>query len=386
MQFIFLAAGMGERLEPLTNGMSKVMLLTANKPFLQWTTETAEKFGKIIIVCRDDQNDIKEFAKASGMALVYQEKPLGTGDAMRSCEKYVTGNFIVINGDCYFSESDIRKVEETEGNALGVFPSESVKDFAVVDAKEGIVLSLEEKPATERNGLVNCGIYKFGKEIFGYLRAIEPSKRGEYEITDAVNMMAKKTKIIAIETKSWMTITHPWDILDVNEALLKRHGSLISKTALIMKGAVIEEPVAIGNNARIGPNCYVRKYSSIGNNCKIGNAVEVKNSVIMDNTAVPHLSYVGDSVIGRNCNLGAGFIAANLRLNEQNIGVRIKGGVVDSRRKKLGAIIGNNVKIGVRVTVMPGKKIYSNLSVPSSVTIKNDVEKQPNISKIGKVI
>jgi len=137
--------------------------------------------------------------------------------------------------------------------------------------------------------------------------------------------------------------------------------------------------VAIGDNATIGPNCFIRKYSSIGANCKVGNAVEIKNSVIMDNCHVSHLSYVGDSVVGKNCNIGAGTIFANLKLDDKNIWMKVNGNKIDTGIRKLGGIIGDNVKLGVNVTIMPGKKIWDNIMVPACATISEDVEKQPSL-------
>ena len=75
----------------------------------------------------------------------------------------------------------------------------------------------------------------------------------------------------------------------------------------------------IGEGCEIGPNCYIRPSTTIGDDCHIGAAVEVKNSIIMKGTKVPHLNYVGDSVIGEGCNLGAGTKIANLRLDKKNI-------------------------------------------------------------------
>lgn len=381
MRVIFLAAGKGERLKPVTDSTSKVMTPVANKPFILWTLEPAKKAGDVLVVCREKQEDVRSLGEETAL----QREALGTLDAVLAAKSAVSGDFMVINGDCYFSGEDIIKIARAEGNAMGVFRVASMKGFGVVDVENGLVTSLIEKPAEDGEGFVNAGIYKFTPEFWRFAKA-EKSDRGEYEITDAISAMLKENKIKAIETKSWMTITHPWDILEVNERLLKERGSLIAKDVVIMSGVVIEEPVAIGEGAKIGPNAYIRKYSSIGANCHVGNAVEIKNSVIMNGTKIPHMSYVGDSVVGKNCNLAAGFIAANLRLNEQNIGVRVKGEVKDSKRKKLGAIIGDNVKTGVRVSVMPGKKIGSGMAIPAGAIVVRDVEEQPNVSKMGKVI
>ncbi|MBI4014694.1 MAG: NTP transferase domain-containing protein [Candidatus Aenigmarchaeota archaeon] len=380
MRIVFLAAGNGERLKPVTDSASKVMIPVANVPFISWAMDSAKKVGEVLVVCREEQEDVKSL----GEETVFQKEALGTLNAVLAAKSAISGDFMVINGDCCFSEEDIMAVARTKGNAMGVSPAASVKDFGAVEVKDGRVTSLREKPA-EGRGLVNAGIYKFTGDFWGFAGA-EKSERGEYEITDAISAMLKERRINAVEVKSWMTLSYPWDILSANERLLKERGSSIAKSAVIMSGVTIEEPVAIGEGARIGPNAYIRKYSSIGRDCHIGNAVEIKNSVVMSGTKIPHMSYIGDSIVGRDCNLAAGFIAANLRLNGQNIGMRVKGEVRDSGRKKLGAVIGNGVKTGVRVSIMPGKKIRSGMAIPAGAIVVRDVEEQPNVSKMGKVI
>jgi len=123
----------------------------------------------------------------------------------------------------------------------------------------------------------------------------------------------------------------------------------IGEGTVVRSGVYIIGPVKIGKNSKIGPNCFIRPYTSIGD--------EIKNSIIMDHSNTPHLNYVGDSIIGENSNLGAGTITANLRHDNKNIKVEIKGKLEDSGRRKLGAIIGHNVKTGINVTIYPGRKI-----------------------------
>lgn len=96
----------------------------------------------------------------------------------------------------------------------------------------------------------------------------------------------------------------------------------------------------------------------------------------MDHSFVSHLSYVGDSIVGRNCNIAAGTIFANLRLDDKTIKTKIKGHIIDSGRRKLGGIVGDNVKFGVNCTIMPGKKIWNNILIPPCISITHDIETQ----------
>jgi bifunctional UDP-N-acetylglucosamine pyrophosphorylase/glucosamine-1-phosphate N-acetyltransferase len=105
----------------------------------------------------------------------------------------------------------------------------------------------------------------------------------------------------------------------------------------------------------------------------VGNAVEIKNSVIMDGTHIGHLSYVGDSVIGEKCNFGAGTITANLRFDDGKIKMMIKDKLVDTGRRKLGVVFGDNVKTGIKSLFMPGVKVGANTWVGANFMVTKDL-------------
>ena len=174
----------------------------------------------------------------------------------------------------------------------------------------------------------------------------------------------------------WFDVGRPWDLLDANVWALKRMeqkvlGTVeqgahligpitVAESARVRSGAYIEGPVFIDEEADVGPNCYIRSGTSLGKKTRVGNGCEIKNSLIMDGTHIGHLSYVGDSVIGEKCNFGAGTITANLRFDDGRIEMVIKGKVVDSGRRKLGVVMGDNVKTGIQSSFMPGVKVGAN--------------------------
>ncbi len=378
MQHVVLAAGIGQRLRPITETTSKAMIPLANKPILEWTLEAIDS-RDIIVVVRKEQKDIIEHF--SGRCdFVYQDKPVGTGHALLQAKDYISNNFLAMNVDEFITKNDMNKLKQLKEPHIACYHSKTPQNYATLELEKGKIKNIEEKPKSPKSNLVNAGIYVLDERIFPAIGRIKPSPRGELEITDAIKLLMNETDIMPFMLEEWQTITYPWNLLDANAFLLEQHGSQIGN-AEIRSGAVIEEPVAIGANATIGPNCYIRKNSSIGSKCKIGNAVEIKNSIIMDNSFVSHLSYVGDSIVGRNCNIAAGSIFANLRLDEKTIGMKINGTYIDSGHKKLGGIVGDNVKFGVNVTVMPGKKIWPNIIVPPGMTVEDDIEKQPALKK-----
>ena len=382
MQYVILAAGIGKRLRPLTETMSKAMIPVANKPILEWTLGAIDS-RDVMVVVRKDQRDIIEHFEGR-CDFVYQDRPKGTAHALVQVKDYISDNFLAMNVDEFITKNDMNKLEHLKELHIACHHSKMPQNYATLELEKGKIKNIEEKPKNPKSNLVNSGIYVFDERIFSAINKIKPSPRGELEITDAIKFLIDNgNELLPFMLEEWQTITYPWDLLDVNEFLLQQHGSQMGNTE-IRSGAVIEEPVAIGNNAIIGPNCYIRKNSSIGSNCKIGNAVEIKNSIIMENSFVSHLSYVGDSIIGKNCNIAAGSIFANLRLDEKNVGMRINGNYVDSGHKKLGGIVGDNVKFGVNVTVMPGKKIWPNIMVPPGMTVEDDMEKQLPLKRSKK--
>ena len=189
--------------------------------------------------------------------------------------------------------------------------------------------------------------------------------------------------------REWIDIGRPWELLDVNEYFLKDfetriegkveegatiHGPVfLGKGSIIRSGSYIMGPVYIGENCDIGPNNYLRKSTFISNNVSIGNAVEIKNSIIMDGTNVNHLSYVGDSVIGFNCNIAAGTNIANLRFDDGHVKMTVKDKKVDSGRRKFGVVFGDGVKTGINSSFNPGVKVGTNSRVGSGAIIYDDI-------------
>jgi bifunctional UDP-N-acetylglucosamine pyrophosphorylase/glucosamine-1-phosphate N-acetyltransferase len=105
----------------------------------------------------------------------------------------------------------------------------------------------------------------------------------------------------------------------------------------------------------------------------------VKNSIIMNHSNVPHLNYVGDSVIGEHCNLGAGTTVANLRLDKHNIVVTLNGKKIDSQRRKLGMIMGDNVQTGINSTINVGTMIGNNVFIGLGALARGEIQPETKI-------
>lgn len=199
--------------------------------------------------------------------------------------------------------------------------------------------------------------------------------------------------------KGLPSLKYPWDLFNINEYLLKKIRTkikgkvekncqisgpvIVEQGSLLKSGTYIEGPVYIGKNCQIGPNCFIRGFTSIGNNCVIGQGGEIKNSIIGDNSKIPHLNYIGDSIIGESCNLGAGVILANLRFDGKTIKTMVKGEKIDTQRQKFGAVLGNNVKIGVNTSLMPGVLIGSGCIIGPGETVFKNLKDNTKFFTVG---
>jgi bifunctional UDP-N-acetylglucosamine pyrophosphorylase/glucosamine-1-phosphate N-acetyltransferase len=316
-------------------------------------------------------------------------------------DPYVDGEFVLIYGDLLFSEDALKnliQMFETEHPeaAMAVTPVEKPENYGIVELENARrIKRIVEKPASGEtpSNLANAGLYIFSTKIFKTIQSIKSSVRGEIELTDAISLMIKDKKEVyatEIPKNEWLDIGQPWDLLEANTWALKRmeHRVLgtveegahligpvtVAKTARVRSGAYIEGPSFIDEGADVGPNCYIRPCTSLGKNTRVGNACEIKNSIIMDRTHVGHLSYMGDSIIGEHCNLAAGTLLANLRFDDGHVKMMVKNKVVDTGRRKLGAILGDEVKTGINALLMPGVKVGQNSWIGPDYMVQRDIE------------
>ena len=383
MKAIILAAGEGSRMRPLTYTRPKVMLPIANKPILEHLLIEAKKAGIrefIFIVGYHDEQVRDYFGNGEKWEVTIdyctQKKQLGTADAIKMAEGLVDGTFLVMNGDIIAGHKDINSLTKRRDNTLSVVEVKDSRDLGIVELSRGKVVHIYEKVERPPSHMANAGLYLFTPDIFDAISRTSKSPRGEYEITDSTQLMIDKGHRISYqEINYWLDLSYPWDLLPANESLLgeteaQNLGEIeenvvikgvasIGKNTVVRSGSYIVGPVIIGQDCDIGPNCYIRPYTSIGNNCHIGNAVEVKNCIIMKGSKISHQSYVGDSIIGEECNLGAGTMTANLRLDGENITVA----GIDTKRRKLGAIIGDRVETGINACINVGSMIGNNTHI-----------------------
>ncbi|WP_421078537.1 bifunctional sugar-1-phosphate nucleotidylyltransferase/acetyltransferase [Methanothermococcus sp. Ax23] len=403
MDAVILCAGKGTRLMPLTENRPKPMIPIAGKPILEHIIGKIEDFvdNIYLIVKYKKEIIINHFKNHPKITFIEQKEIDGTGYAVLMAKNHINDDFLVINGDVIFDD-DLKDIMHYK-NAMALTEVDNPENFGVVvlDDEDNII-ELQEKPKNPKSNLINAGIYKFEKNIFEILENLKPSERGEVELTDAIKELIQNGNIKGIKLNGyWNDIGRPWDLLDANKHLLKdiktnirgkigknvviEGNVIIEEGAEIKHNTVIEGPAIIKSGAIVGPLAYIRPNTVLMENTGVGNSSEVKGSIIMKNTKVPHLSYVGDSIIGENCNIACNTITANLRFDDKPVKVSIKGKIVKSVRK-LGVIMGDNVKTGVQVSFMPGVKIGSSCWIGANCLIDRDVESDSFVYKKEEII
>jgi UDP-N-acetylglucosamine diphosphorylase / glucose-1-phosphate thymidylyltransferase / UDP-N-acetylgalactosamine diphosphorylase / glucosamine-1-phosphate N-acetyltransferase / galactosamine-1-phosphate N-acetyltransferase len=395
MKAVILAAGSSTRTYPLTLTRPKPLLPIMNKPLLAHTLEHLKDIvSEVILIVGYKKEMIKEYFgnKFRGISIQYvdQEKQMGTGHALMQAKDFLKGKFLVLNGDDIYHKKDIKSLLPHK-YCLCVSEVDNPKMFGVIDPCDNTIKRFLERPKHPPSNLVNTGLYMFHTDIFRF--ALKKTKRGEFEIVDYVNHIIRQDIPFHYEIikEYWIPIGYPWQVITANEFLTKRiknskidgkveKGVVIKGPVLVGKGTVlksgtyIEGPVVIGKRCTIGPNCYIRSGTVLGDECKVGNACEVKNSTFFRHAVAGHLSYIGDSVIGENVNLGAGTITANLRHDNKNIKSSVRSELIDTGRRKFGTIIADGVHTGIHTSLYPGRKLFPNTSTVPGESVTKDKE------------
>ncbi len=390
---VVLAAGEGSRLKPFTLTRPKVMIPVANKPILEYVIAALKDSGilDIIMVVGYKREKIMDYfgdghARGVDITYVVQHPQLGTAHALKQAADHVYDHFLLVNGDTVVNASDIKRVMNARlcDAAMLTIHANPAKKYGVVETNNGLVKSIREKPVHEENGnIVNAGVYRFSTRIFGFLGSLDISERGEYEITDAIKkMISQEQAIQGISSRAkWMDALYPWDLLELNSAMLKRQAFGISGTierdahvsgavgvgnnTVIRSGSYIQGPVSIGDNCEIGPNSVILPDTSIGSNCTIEPFTSISNSILMNNVKVGALSHISGSIIGEGVAMGAGFIA-----EEGDARIEADGMLKEAC---IGAIIGDNTDIAGGVLSSPGNIIGTRCKVGSGIVVRSNI-------------
>ncbi len=210
MDAILLAAGLGTRLRPHTLQTPKPLLPVQGRPILDWTLGALPKqVERILVVVHYLGEQVEAYLQRqkhfAQWQVVRQETPRGTGDAVLSCREHLRSpKFLVINGDDLFAAADLAKLANCSAGVL-CYPVDEPRRFGIAFRKaDGTLDRLVEKPDLDGRHLANTGAYVFPRNVFDIPLTLSP--RGEYEVTQYVDELAKKQAVQVIEASFWLPI------------------------------------------------------------------------------------------------------------------------------------------------------------------------------------
>jgi UDP-N-acetylglucosamine diphosphorylase / glucose-1-phosphate thymidylyltransferase / UDP-N-acetylgalactosamine diphosphorylase / glucosamine-1-phosphate N-acetyltransferase / galactosamine-1-phosphate N-acetyltransferase len=399
MKAVILAAGKGSKLNPFSNTRPIPMISVAGKALLDNSLFQLKKAGinDVYIIVGHHKEMIQDFVAEksdSGMNIhcLEQKNNGGIGDAVLTVKEKISPGeyFLLIYGDTLTDENIYSKTQQSFHSfkcpvaSICLPPSNESFGNVFLNAQMKINKIVEKPKGNNFGNYVLSGIFVLPESFFGLL---EKNKRS---MEKALKALVQEGELMAsMWENEWLDIVYPWEILKANRIILDSWSeSSIAKSAImesnvtmqgvvnieegvvVKAGAVLEGPCSIGKGSYIGNNSLIRSYTSLGNNCSIGYGVELKNCVVLDNSGIGRLSFVGDSVIGENVDIGAGCMTVNRNLDWEKVQIKNGKSVLPSGLKKLGAFIGDNVIVGAGNTIQPGTVISPGKTLSACYSVK----------------
>ena len=325
---LILSGGRGTRLRPITHTSAKQLVPVANRPVLFYGIEAMAQAGitEIGIIIAPETGDEIRAAVGDGSAFgvevtyIVQDEPAGLAHAVLTAEPFLAqDSFVMYLGDNLLQggiEDLVGAFRRGEPDALILLtPVQDPEHYGVAELQDGRVVALAEKPPEPKTDLALVGVYMFTAAIHDAARAIEPSSRGELEITDAIqHLVDNGARVEPHVVRGWWKDTGRLeDMLEANRLVLdtivaRIEGELVESTCdgrvVVEPGARLERstvrgPAIIGAGARL-VDCYVGPYTAVGEGCVIENA-EVEHSILLTGAAFRGLAgRMESSLLGRN--------------------------------------------------------------------------------------
>ncbi|HVW16613.1 MAG TPA: glucose-1-phosphate thymidylyltransferase [Solirubrobacteraceae bacterium] len=332
MKGLILSGGKGTRLRPITHTSAKQLVPVANKPVLFYGIEAMAQAGIEdvgIIIAPETGDEIRAAAgdgSRFGVRITYvvQDEPAGLAHAVLTAEPFLGADpFVMYLGDNLLQGGIAELVAAFEANRpdalILLTPVPDPEHYGVAELEDGRVVRLAEKPPEPKTDLALVGVYMFTPAIHEAARAIEPSARGELEITDAIQQLVDSgLRVEPHIVRGWWKDTGRLDdMLEANRLILDQveprvDGELVDSTAegrvVIEAGARLERctvrgPAIVAPGARLS-DCYIGPYTAIGEGCVVQRA-EVEHSILLAGSSVVGLDgRMESSLLGRNVHVG----------------------------------------------------------------------------------
>ncbi|MGV4885330.1 glucose-1-phosphate thymidylyltransferase [Streptomyces viridosporus] len=328
MKALVLSGGAGTRLRPITHTSAKQLVPVANKPVLFYGLEAIAEAGidEVGIIVGDTAEEIREAVgdgSRFGIEVTYipQEAPLGLAHAVLIAQDFLgDDDFVMYLGDNFIVGGITGLVEEfrTERPDAQILLTKvpNPTSFGVAElGGDGRVVGLEEKPKQPKSDLALVGVYLFTPAIHEAVRSIEPSWRGELEITHAIQWLIDEKRDVRSTTISgyWKDTGNVTDMLEVNRSVLEtlesHNAGAVDGTSEIIGRVRIEEGARISGSRIVGPavigagtvvnDAYIGPFTSVSEGCRIEDS-EIEYSIVLRGSSVTGVRRVEASLIGRN--------------------------------------------------------------------------------------
>jgi bifunctional UDP-N-acetylglucosamine pyrophosphorylase/glucosamine-1-phosphate N-acetyltransferase len=226
---VIAAAGRGTRMLHLSKHKPKQLIKVGGLPFLKYLLDNLFEAGyhDLILVTGHQEQKMREFVrnyehkiKLIDQFTVLGKEEYGTVCALKSAREAVNeDDFLMVYGDNLFSVNDLKSFNiEDDNTYLAGFYHQKPERYGVLMVEDGNLVEIVEKPRKHIGNLINAGLYKFTPEIFEKANQVQISQKGEYELTDAINMLAKEKKVKVKEINDfWLDFSNPADIIKASK-------------------------------------------------------------------------------------------------------------------------------------------------------------------------
>ncbi len=398
MKAIILAAGEGTHLSPFSETRPISMIGVAGRTMLDNTFALLKSAGinDIFIVVGHKKDKLIERLQQqdhNGLNLHYveQKRKLGIGHAVMQVKNKISPGeyFLLLYGDTLTAENIFSKVQQSFHSfkcpvaSICLPPSNQMFGNVFLNARMEITKIVEKPKGNNLGNYVLSGVFILPASFFKLLESSGNSMEKALK-----KVVAGEGMRASMWEDDWLDVVYPWEILTANkmimdswqessiaktatlEANVTLHGIVrIEAGAIIKSGAVLEGPCCIGERSYIGNNSLIRSYTSVGKNCSVGSGVELKNCVVMDNSQIGRLSFVGDSVLGENVDMGAGCMTVNRTVDWKPISVKNGKRPMGTGMTKLGAFLGDGVVVGAGNTLEPGMVVAPGKILPACYSV-----------------
>lgn len=404
-QAVILAAGASSRFWPL-NQRHKSLIYLLGKPLIYYTLQSLEKAGlKEAIVIQSPQKDIQKALapfdfKNLKLEYVIQKEPKGMGNALWQAKDLCQDRFLVLNPERVDVGKHIRMAQNRKAPLVLFTTSTSTSTstpclYGIAQTKGEKIVGIVEKPkkGKEPSNLKITGTYLLPKKFFDRYQKVE---KHMYDFEDTLNLLIKEKGAGMVKMKErTLPLKYPWHLFDIQKYLFdeflkksidssaeispqaKIEGKVyIGKNTKVFEGATIKGPCYIGDDCVVGNNALIREYVNLEKGGLIGASAEATRSIFQKNCHT-HSGYFGDSIFGKDCKLGAGTVTANVRIDRGKVRSKVKGEKVDTDRKRFGVVVGDDTKVGINASLMPGVLIGSNCHIgPQTLVLRNVSDKK----------